>query len=422
MSQIRVDFDGVWKKFRRGERATSLRDAIPALARGVFRRRPARPDLDSDEFHSLRDVNFQVRAGECLGIIGHNGAGKSTILKCASKILRPNRGAVRVRGRVCALIEVGAGFHPDLTGRENIFLNGIILGMRRREVADRFDRIVDFSGMQEFIDTPVKRYSSGMYARLGFSVAAFMDPDVLLLDEVLSVGDTAFAHKCERKVQEILSGDAAVLFISHNLSAVRVLCDRVLVMSRGQVVFEGAPDQAIHYYHEDLSRGENDGQSHSSIRSLKLSLGDAMGAPTFSAAPGEVMTLDAELTAEHCIREAGMGFFLRDEKDNELYATAMEHLGVDPIDLEPGRRLRARFRFAANLVPGTYWIGSIVHGKPANDAAAGRITLDRNPNRLQLTVAGSNDATGSANLFASCMANEDDATSQSFVADLAKAS
>lgn len=421
MTQVRVEFDRVWKKFRRGERATSLRDAIPALARGVFRPRPAKPELDDDEFHSLKDVSFQVRSGECLGIIGHNGAGKSTILKCASKILRPNRGAVRVKGRVCALIEVGAGFHPDLTGRENIFLNGIILGMKRREVAERFDRIVEFSGMEDFIDTPVKRYSSGMYARLGFSVAAFMDPDVLLLDEVLSVGDTAFAHKCERKVKQILAGDAAVLFISHNLAAVRSLCDRVLVMSRGKITFEGNPDDAIHHYHDELSGGDNDGQSHSSIRSLKLTLGDAMGTPTFSATPGEVLTLDAELVADHRICEAGLGFFLRDEKDNELYASAMDSLGSDPVELEPGRRLKARFRLVANLVPGTYWIGSIVHGKPDNDRIAGRITLDRNANRVQLTVVGSNEASGSTNLFASCMTTEDDAEESRTPAVLSRA-
>lgn len=193
MQDVQVEFEGVWKRFKRGERAGSLRDAIPWVTRQVLRRQPQASAKPSREFYSLKDVNFQVRAGECLGIIGPNGAGKSTLLKCATRILRPNQGSIRVKGRVSALIEVGAGFHPDLTGRENIYLNGAILGMSRRQVTNCFDAIVDFSGMAKFIDTPVKRYSSGMFARLGFSVAAFMEPDVLLIDKALSVGDMNFA-------------------------------------------------------------------------------------------------------------------------------------------------------------------------------------------------------------------------------------
>src|SRR5213082_2142763 len=196
-----VVFEGIWKKFRRGERHDSLRDLVPALARGLARRR--RPlDLAEQEFWAVRDVSFEVGAGEALGIIGPNGAGKSTILKLLTKILRPTRGRVEMRGRVGALIEVAAGFHPDLTGRENVFLQGAVMGMKRAEIQMRFDEIVDFAGVSEFIDTPVKRYSSGMNARLGFSIAAHLMPDVLIIDEVLSVGDMAFQERCFERMLE----------------------------------------------------------------------------------------------------------------------------------------------------------------------------------------------------------------------------
>ena len=401
MQDCRLQFDDVWKKFRLGERNRSLRDAIPAFAKGLFRKQKNSSNLEGDEFYSLSGVSFAAHAGECVGIIGPNGAGKSTLLKCASKILRPNRGKVNVKGRVCALIEVGAGFHPDLTGRENIFLNGVILGMKKKEVEKRFDQIVEFSGMEDFIDTPVKRYSSGMYARLGFSVAAFMDPDVLLIDEVLSVGDMAFSYKCQKRIEEILATDAAVVFISHNLAAVRSLCSRIVVLNGGKVCFDGKPEEAIHIYHDLLSKGDNSGQCHPAIRHLKLSLGNELGEPTFSSKPGSMVCLDAEVTAAQRIREASLGFFVCNEQDVEVYACSTESLGQENVDLEAGQTIRTRFWFSANLVPGTYWIGSILHGRPEG-GKSGRETIDRNPNRVQLTIAGPIESQGSANLFASC--------------------
>src|SRR5439155_25060867 len=185
MADPMIAFDGVWKKFRRGEHHDSLRDLIPALARRLGTRRE--PALDADEFWVLRDVSFEVKPGQVLGIIGPNGAGKSTALKLLTRILKPTKGTARVHGRVGALIELAAGFHPDLTGRENIFLQGAIMGMRRDDIRRRFDEIIEFAGIPDFIDTPVKRYSSGMNARLGFAIAAHLDPEVLLIDEVLAV-------------------------------------------------------------------------------------------------------------------------------------------------------------------------------------------------------------------------------------------
>jgi lipopolysaccharide transport system ATP-binding protein len=250
MSRPAVVFDSVWKKFKRGERHDSLRDLIPATARRLLRRRAAgdATELKEREFWAVHDVSFEVGPGEALGIIGPNGAGKSTILKLLTRILKPTRGRCEVRGRAGALIEVAAGFHPDLTGRENVFLQGAIMGMKRAEIARQFDQIVEFAGVSEFIDTQVKRYSSGMNARLGFSIAAHLDPDVLLIDEVLSVGDAAFQDRCIERMRELIARGIPLVFISHNLPAVLELCTRAIVIDHGTVRFDGAPAAAIQEY------------------------------------------------------------------------------------------------------------------------------------------------------------------------------
>jgi lipopolysaccharide transport system ATP-binding protein len=240
-----VNVEGISKRFRRGERHDSLRDLVPAmLARLTGKDRAA----SREDFWALRDVSFKVAPGEAVGIIGPNGAGKSTILKLLTKILRPTEGRIDVQGRVGALIEVAAGFHPDLTGRENVFLQGAIMGMSRAEIARKFDAIVAFSGVDKFIDTPVKRYSSGMNARLGFSIAAHLDPDVLLVDEVLAVGDAAFQDQCVRRMQELIGRGMPLVFISHNLPAVLGLCTRVIVLDQGTILFDGDPATAVREY------------------------------------------------------------------------------------------------------------------------------------------------------------------------------
>jgi lipopolysaccharide transport system ATP-binding protein len=249
MTDIALSFDHVWKKFKKGEKYDSLRELIPAMAKGLFSRNN-KDELGKREFWALKDVSFEVKKGEALGIIGPNGAGKSTILKLFSGILKPNKGNIRVNGRLSALIEIGAGFHLDLTGKENIYLNGSILGMKKKEIDKKIDEIIEFSGISDFIDTPVKRYSSGMHARLGFSIAAHVEPEILLVDEVLSVGDAGFQAKCLKKMDEVMKGGTTIVFISHMVTQVARLCSIVLVLSQGEIKHYGDSDTAVKVYYD----------------------------------------------------------------------------------------------------------------------------------------------------------------------------
>jgi lipopolysaccharide transport system ATP-binding protein len=220
------------------------------------KRRGATPEEghSARELWALRDINFEVAQGEVLGLIGHNGSGKSTLLKIISQITAPTRGRVYLRGHVASLLEVGTGFHPELTGRENISLNGAILGMNRREIAASFDEIVEFSGVEKFIDTPVKRYSSGMRVRLAFAVAAHLQPEILIIDEVLAVGDAAFQQKCLGKMGEVASSGRTVIFVSHNMAAMQNLCSRALLLSGGALVEEGSPAEIVSAYLSEANR------------------------------------------------------------------------------------------------------------------------------------------------------------------------
>ena len=234
MSDVALRMEHIYKKFRKGEIYNSLRDFIPAMTGKMFRG----GELDARGQARVlgpQDISFEVKKGESLGIIGHNGAGKSTALKILSRIMRPTKGRMIVNGRLSALIEVTAGFHPDLTGMENIFLHGTILGMNKREIQSKLDQIIAFSGIEEFIDTPVKRYSSGMYARLGFSIAAHVDPEVLVVDEVLSVGDYVFQQRCLDRIRSVIKGGTTVLFVSHNLKAVTEICERAMLSTAARL-------------------------------------------------------------------------------------------------------------------------------------------------------------------------------------------
>ncbi len=257
-----IEFHHIWKKFQRGEKFNSLRDSIPNLIRTLSKKGITNGTLKEKEFWALKDVSFTMKPGDVVGFIGPNGAGKSTILKLLSRIMHPTQGTMKIQGRLSALIEVTAGFHPELTGRENIYLNGTILGMKRREIDERLEQIVEFSGLREFIDTPIKRYSSGMYSRLGFSVAAHIHPDVLLVDEVLAVGDLAFQSKCAQKMRELLKSGTTILLVSHNMELIQSLCQRVFLLNKGEILKEGPADEIIpsyenlvlHEHEEELRR------------------------------------------------------------------------------------------------------------------------------------------------------------------------
>lgn len=250
-----IEFHNISKKFKKGEDFDSLRDLVPNLLKGILPWNGKKTgDLHGQEFWAVRDVSFDLKRGETLGIIGPNGAGKSTILKLLSRILKPTKGEIKINGKLSALLEAGAGFHPDLTGRENIYLSGAIIGMRKKEIDKKFDSIVAFSELEDFIDTPVKRYSSGMHVRLGFAVAAHMDPKILLIDEVLAVGDMTFQAKCIEKVRSLVEKGVTIIFISHDLNAVSGICKNTIVLYEGQVYFKGDTKEAIIKYKELMKK------------------------------------------------------------------------------------------------------------------------------------------------------------------------
>lgn len=258
MSKTVICVRNLGKKYRLGATLSSdtLRDYIMHVFRGV-RKRNKTEKLPSREFWALKDASFDVEQGEVLGIIGPNGAGKSTLLKILTGITEPTEGEVRIKGRVASLLEVGTGFHQELSGRENIFMNGAILGMTQKEIKAKFDEIVDFAGVEKFLDTPVKRYSSGMRIRLGFAVASHLEPEILLIDEVLAVGDAEFQKKCLGKMEDVAMQGRTVLFVSHNMSAINLLCTSAILLSKGQLEAAGTANSIVSHYLEKSKSDEN---------------------------------------------------------------------------------------------------------------------------------------------------------------------
>jgi len=277
MSDIAIHVEDLGKRYRIGQREAylmTLREVLTNAVRAPFRRfystvveprKLSRPSSDNSYIWALKDVSFDTKHGEILGIIGPNGAGKSTLLKILSRTTEPTEGYAEIHGRVQSLLEVGTGFHPELTGRENIYLNAAILGMKKREIKRKFDEIVAFSEIEKFLDTPVKRYSSGMYVRLAFAVAAHLEPEILLVDEVLAVGDAAFQKKCLGKMGEVAKGGRTVLFVSHNMGAVRSLCDRSILVDQGHVLLDGEPAEIISAYLSEYVSSANCGAFNGEI-------------------------------------------------------------------------------------------------------------------------------------------------------------
>lgn len=268
MSNPIIKVNNLSKRYRIGAKEQGYKTFREAIVEGIsapirnlaklrrlteFKDNPSSND-EEDVIWALKDVSFEVNEGEVLGIIGRNGAGKTTILKVLSRITEPTSGSAEIHGRVSSLLEVGTGFHPELTGRENIFLNGAVLGMRKREIKEKFNEIVSFSGIEKFIDTPVKRYSSGMYVRLAFAVAAHLEPEILLIDEVLAVGDVQFQKKCLGKMKDVASGGRTVLFVSHNMQSINSLCNRAILLENGRIAYSGSTMETINKY---LKEGKN---------------------------------------------------------------------------------------------------------------------------------------------------------------------
>jgi lipopolysaccharide transport system ATP-binding protein len=358
LADIALELNRVYKQFRKGEKFDSLRDFVPSLALSLFGMKKKNP-MKKQEFWALNDVSFQIKKGEALGIIGSNGAGKSTILKLLTRIMNPTKGSIFTNGRLSALIEVGAGFHPDLTGRENVFLNGIILGMKKKEIKARFDAIVEFSGLEEFIDTPVKRYSSGMYARLGFSVAAHLEPDILIVDEVLSVGDYAFQNKCAKKMKSSIKEGVTVIFVSHNLQAISEVCQQCILLEKGRNILEGPTNEVIRHYLNSLSNGNEEKKDTDAIISAVTIHSQNGNGPQFNA--GEKIQVDIEVAARVYCEKLSVNIVIMDDQQYNIFNTSTERLTQTTFSLLPGEKKKISFELMLHLAPGTYHLGTYIY-------------------------------------------------------------
>ena len=396
-----IEFSHISKRYQLGLKYYSLRDAIPAVVKRWWKRTGA--PLQDGTLWALSDVSFHVAQGETLGIIGRNGAGKSTILKLISQITRPTSGTISVRGKLAALIEVGAGFHPDLTGRENIFLNGTILGLKRQEIRALFDRIVAFAELEPFIDTPVKRYSSGMYVRLGFAVAAHIHPEVLLIDEVLAVGDFAFQQKCLQRIQELKQSGTTILFISHNLNAVQRICDRVLLLDSGHILTEGQPREVVRAYREHVAAKERQraaqaiarsddgvtGPGVVQIKAVQLRNDAHEVAETFKT--GERVTVEVRYVCRRRIEHPTVKISLERVDGLMCHVASLQDNGAAVPPLEGKGVLRLTYR-KMNLLPNDYRV-SVEVGEEGQVAP-----LERRQFGCFFTVTSDQDAAGTVHL------------------------
>ena len=378
MSDIAVRVENLSKRYRIGgpqAQYKNMRETAAQIAMAPLRRlrRIRQPNPSEETYWALKDIFFEVKQGDVVGIIGRNGAGKTTLLKILSRITNPTEGHAEIRGRVGSLLEVGTGFHPELTGRENIYLNGAILGLKRKEIDRRFDEIVAFSEIEKFLDTPVKRYSSGMHVRLAFAVAAHLEPEILLVDEVLAVGDTAFQKKCLGKMGHVAQEGRTVLFVSHNMAAVDNLCQRGLVLEQGRVAYMGSQAQAIAHYLRSLDgstpslRERVDRQGSGALRVVAIEFRDTQGnvLPVVTSGQDVDVYLHYETTQDAPRHKVLAGLSFRTQLDTPVF---LQHnrLSADVFDPLPPHGAFVCRILKLPLPPATYRIGYSImpeHGR-----------------------------------------------------------
>lgn len=386
-----IEVVGLTETFRRyHEVRGGIKERLVRFRRATF-----------EEFHALENVSFQIQQGETVGIIGHNGSGKSTLLKVLAKILPVDAGEVTINGRMASLLELGAGMHGDLSGRENIYLNGAILGLSRDEIDTRFDDIVDFAGIRPFLDTAVRNYSSGMYVRLGFAIAVNVDPDILLVDEVLSVGDAVFQHRSMERMRQFKEQGKTIVIVSHDLSSVEELCDRTIVLHHGELVFDGPARQGVLQYTSLMGttlKRDGDGTAISlgdgSIRIDEVALFDRFGTRITDCMPSSTVRLRMQLSARDATPEVSFGMILRGAT-GDLYEIHSIWQGLSVGPFAAGETATVDILFTAHVLAGKYWLSTLVTDLQAKEQLAVA------PDAIELEVRPSPGAVGVVDLVAS---------------------
>jgi lipopolysaccharide transport system ATP-binding protein len=354
-SDLAISVRGLGKNYtivHKGQKHSTLAETILHSMRNPFKR------MERETFCALQDVSFDVPKGEVVGVIGKNGAGKSTLLKILSQIAEPTAGEIDLYGQVGSLLEVGTGFHPELTGRENVFLNGAILGMRRRDIQRQFDAIVDFAGVDKFLDTPVKRYSSGMYVRLAFAVAAHLNPEILIVDEVLAVGDAEFQKKCIGKMQDVSQGQGrTVLFVSHNMAAVRQLCTQAIYLKSGRIMKQGPTEEVLDLYNATRERAYvTRAANEHGLSFVDLEMRDAVtGARTEAPVFNRDYIMIVHVRVQKPLTHAAVNLRIFDEMNNKVTSICSVEEGLGPITMEGDVRIKYRFS-KLGLYPGRYTV------------------------------------------------------------------
>ena len=368
MSRVVVHAEGIGKKYRIRHRGAygyvALRDVLSEGAGKALRRLAGRATgsgpMTDEELWAVRDVSFELREGDRLGLIGRNGAGKSTLLKILSRITEPTTGRITLRGRVASLLEVGTGFHPELTGRENVYLNGTILGMRRAEIARKFDEIVEFAEIEKFLDTPVKRYSSGMYVRLAFAVAAHLEQEILLVDEVLAVGDAAFQKKSLGKMSEVARGGRTIILVSHNLVAIEQLCTDAIWMDGGRIVEQGRAKDVVEHYNGSFAAASTGGFDPDAVKGdgtvslVSYEVNNADGETTPLPVTGEDVILKIQMQVNERIARPSAGISVWSPTGVLLVSVDTDQLGQELEAWDPGHRTLTIHLGAVPFLPGAH--------------------------------------------------------------------